>query len=97
MITTKGIPPLSDMSKWSLEMKHFLSLCHVLEPSRRATSDQLLKHPFLAKACSLTEIRQLIFTADAIKKENELESEDDEEDDEEEEDLEYNKIFCKNK
>jgi len=81
MITTKGIPPLKDMSKWSLEMKHFLSLCHIIEPSRRATSEQLLKHPFLSKACSLNDIRTLISNVAAIKKENFVNDSDDDDED----------------
>jgi serine/threonine protein kinase len=50
LITTKGIPPLKKIEKWSNEMHDFLTRCLDKDAVTRPTADQLLKHPWLAKA-----------------------------------------------
>ncbi|KAL6060047.1 Serine/threonine-protein kinase pakC [Balamuthia mandrillaris] len=51
MITTKGIPPLKKPKKWSEGMKDFLSKCLCTEAENRASTTELLQHPWLSKAC----------------------------------------------
>ncbi|ELP93929.1 serine/threonine protein kinase PAK, putative [Entamoeba invadens IP1] len=65
LITTKGIPPLKNADKWSREMNNFVGSCLETIPENRATSDQLLGHPFLKSACQTQEFAQLI--ADVAK------------------------------
>jgi len=48
-ISTQGIPDLKEPKKWSPELKDFLSKCCVVEPTKRASAEILLKHPFLKK------------------------------------------------
>lgn len=50
MISMKPAPTLQDESKWSSGMIDFLSRCLVREPDQRASSDDLLAHPWLAGA-----------------------------------------------
>jgi len=59
LITTKGIPPLKD-DKWSADMRDFLSKCLELEPELRSSALDLLKHPFLKKACDGGDLNALL-------------------------------------
>lgn len=51
LITTKGIPPLKDSSKWSSEFRSFYDLCLEKDVEKRPEASELLDHPFLKKAC----------------------------------------------
>jgi serine/threonine protein kinase len=51
LITTKAPPTLLKPEQWSKEFNHFLKCSLVLEPSKRASAEELLMHPFL-KCCS---------------------------------------------
>lgn len=55
LITTKGSPTLQHGDRWSHKFKHFLKCCLHIEPAKRASSEQLLMHPFLATTCSQQE------------------------------------------
>lgn len=55
LITTKGIPPLKDQSKWSREMLDFLNRCLDTNVTTRPEAAELLRHPFLLRACSPQE------------------------------------------
>lgn len=50
-IATQPPPTLKQPEKWSKEFNEFVSLCLQKNPQHRATCDQLLKHPFIKKAC----------------------------------------------
>ena len=51
LITTKGIPPLKDLDKWSPEFRDFYGKCLEKEVEKRPEANELLKHPFLQMAC----------------------------------------------
>ncbi len=44
-------PKLSNPDEWSFEFADFLALCLNREPRKRATLEQLLKHPFVTVRC----------------------------------------------
>eukprot|EP01120_Amphizonella_sp_Union-15-10_P005838 TRINITY_DN1786_c0_g6_i1.p1 TRINITY_DN1786_c0_g6~~TRINITY_DN1786_c0_g6_i1.p1 ORF type:complete len:122 (-),score=21.52 TRINITY_DN1786_c0_g6_i1:79-444(-) len=56
LITTKGIPDLQHKEKWSFEMRDFLSRCLQVKATLRPSANELLKHPFLEKSCSPSEL-----------------------------------------
>eukprot|EP01114_Cavostelium_apophysatum_P014911 TRINITY_DN3974_c0_g1_i1.p1 TRINITY_DN3974_c0_g1~~TRINITY_DN3974_c0_g1_i1.p1 ORF type:complete len:742 (+),score=193.88 TRINITY_DN3974_c0_g1_i1:216-2441(+) len=56
LITTKGIPDLKDSSKWSADMRDFVSKCLEKEPDARPDASDMLKHPFLKKAAQPSEV-----------------------------------------
>jgi len=63
MITTQGIPNLKNENSWSEDFRKFIWICLQEEPGARPTCSELLKHPFLTKACSLEDIVTLAETA----------------------------------
>ena len=48
-------------SGWSRAFEHFLSRCMNLDPTRRASADELLLHPFLDIACTKEEFAAFTF------------------------------------
>jgi len=67
-ISNKGIPPLKDATKWSTEMKDFISKCLTVNPAERQKTSDLLSHPFLNKACNRSGIKDLIRRTEVIKR-----------------------------
>ena len=55
LITTRGSPTLRDTERWSAKFRHFLKCSMHVEAAKRASSEQLLMHPFLATACTKAE------------------------------------------
>lgn len=53
-------PSLAQPSKWSKEFKDFLSLCLIKDPNQRPTSEELLKHPFIANSTDRKPLKDLI-------------------------------------
>mmetsp|Transcript_8563 Transcript_8563/g.9746 ORF Transcript_8563/g.9746 Transcript_8563/m.9746 type:complete len:388 (+) Transcript_8563:261-1424(+) len=51
LITVNPPPTLQNQQKWTPEFHHFLKCCLTPNPERRATTEQLLMHPFILKAC----------------------------------------------
>lgn len=52
VISTEPPPSLTRPEDWSDVFKDFLDKCLRKDPSERTTSKELLKHPFISKACS---------------------------------------------
>lgn len=55
LITTQASPELRNPAKWSSKFKHFLKCALHKDPAKRATSEQLLMHPFMGIACTQEE------------------------------------------
>ena len=69
LITTKGIPPLKE-DKWSPEFSDFLAKCLAKDVSDRPDGTELLKHPWLKRACSPEEFTTVINEAKAVKEQS---------------------------
>jgi hypothetical protein len=63
LITTKGIPPLKEPNKWSPEFLDFYAKCLEKDADKRPDANELLRHPFLKKACPPAELGPLILRA----------------------------------
>ncbi|KAH0794758.1 STE family protein kinase [Histomonas meleagridis] len=48
-IATKGFPGLRFPKQFSQSFVHFIEICAQVDPSKRPTVEQLLKHPFVAR------------------------------------------------
>jgi len=59
LISTKGIPPV-EKAGWSDEFLDFLDKCLCDQPSLRPSSEEVLKLPFLKKACTKNDMASLI-------------------------------------
>jgi len=67
LINAKGIPPLKS-KQWSPELMEFYNACLESNSDKRQLAEQLLKYPFIAKACSGPELVSVIKAAsDAAK------------------------------
>ncbi|KYQ91284.1 p21-activated protein kinase [Tieghemostelium lacteum] len=60
LITTKGIPPLKEQSKWSKDFLDFFNKCLDINVQNRPGAIELLKHPFIEKACDASQFKPLI-------------------------------------
>ncbi|GAA96299.1 uncharacterized protein L969DRAFT_626409 [Mixia osmundae IAM 14324] len=60
LIATNGTPTLKKPEKLSKELKNFLAVCLCVDVKSRATSEELVQHPFLRMACSLPELAPLL-------------------------------------
>ncbi|PLW46376.1 hypothetical protein PCANC_00121 [Puccinia coronata f. sp. avenae] len=60
LIATNGTPKLKHPERSSKELKDFLSVCLCVNVNSRATSDELLQHEFLQKACPRTRLAPLL-------------------------------------
>ena len=83
LITTKGLPPLKDKDKWSIDFVTFVDNCLVLTPEQRMTSFKISELSFLSKGCAKS-----VF-ADIIEKVSEIENSEDDDEEEEEEEEHY--------
>lgn len=66
LIATHGKPHLRDRERRSPELLDFLDRCLEVDVEARATAQELLEHPFLQKAASLTTIVPLIRAAKKV-------------------------------
>ncbi|KAK7473793.1 hypothetical protein BaRGS_00034961 [Batillaria attramentaria] len=62
-ICTKGKPDIKEKDKLSRELQHFLDLCLVVDPKKRASASELVGHEFLEKAASADLLKSLIAKA----------------------------------
>ena len=58
LIHTSPSPTVRNPSKWSPLFIDFLKHCLDLEPLKRGTAEDMLKHPFIEKACTPEEFAQ---------------------------------------
>ena len=58
-ITKSNPPTVLEPNKWSKQFLDFLSKCLVKQPGGRATSKDLLSHPFISDATDLQPLRLL--------------------------------------
>ena len=63
LIATNGKPEVKNQEKWSKEMLSFLDRCLEVDVDKRATSGELLKHPFLQRVEDLSSLEQNIIAA----------------------------------
>jgi len=62
-ITTKGIPPLKNKNKWSSQLHDFMAKCLCVDVASRPDAVEMLKHPFLLKACEQSDFKAVIAAA----------------------------------
>lgn len=67
LITTKEFPGLKEPEKWSNLFSDFVSQCLKKDSAERPEATDLLKHPFLAKACTAEDFAKLIDASRALK------------------------------
>jgi len=60
LIATQGTPKLKNPSQWSPEFRDFLARALDVDTTARATGEELLKHPFIEKACPLCDLEGAI-------------------------------------
>eukprot|EP01113_Clastostelium_recurvatum_P046689 TRINITY_DN821_c0_g1_i1.p1 TRINITY_DN821_c0_g1~~TRINITY_DN821_c0_g1_i1.p1 ORF type:complete len:515 (+),score=116.71 TRINITY_DN821_c0_g1_i1:182-1546(+) len=63
LITTKGIPPLKEQHKWSREFHDFFARCLDVNVQTRPEAADLLRHPFMARACESHDFKPVIQAA----------------------------------
>ncbi|KAH7825566.1 putative p21-activated kinase 2 [Monocercomonoides exilis] len=63
LIATRPPPQLKEKEKWSPLFHDFLSKCLSHNVNERWTAQQLLKHPFLSKACEGIALKEMIARA----------------------------------
>lgn len=60
MISTHGKPALQEPNSISPELRSFLDAALEVDPEKRATAEELLKHPFLKMACGPEGLKDLL-------------------------------------
>ncbi|KAF9897397.1 signal transducing kinase of the PAK, partial [Lobosporangium transversale] len=63
LIATNGTPTLQHPEKLSTDFREFLGKCLEVDPEKRPTASELLKHPFLTRAHSVRTLAPLIKAA----------------------------------
>lgn len=67
LLTTQGVPPIRDYHKYSKDYHDFVGLCLEKDPEKRPDAADLLKHPFLKKACAAEDLYTVVEKARGIK------------------------------
>jgi len=67
LITTKGIPPLKEPQKWSSDLNDFFNKCLEKDVEKRPEANELLKHPFMMRACPGKDLIPIIKTAKDLR------------------------------
>ncbi|CAO3589715.1 unnamed protein product [Absidia cylindrospora] len=60
LIAANGIPKLDCPEQWSSALIDFIEQCTIMDPSRRPSAEQLLKHPFLSLATTSEKTAALV-------------------------------------
>lgn len=67
LVEKHGLPDLrereEDEDEWSDEFLDFIGKCNILDPKKRPSAHNLLKHPFLESRCKSKEITHVVQTA----------------------------------
>lgn len=66
LITTKGIPPVKNQHKWSRDFHDFFAKCLDVNVQTRPEAADLLKHPFMSRACEADGFKSAITAARAV-------------------------------
>lgn len=66
LIAANGRPQIAEWEKLSLNLRDFLDRCLQVEVDKRATADELLRHPFLTDCSELRTLTPLIKAARRI-------------------------------
>jgi hypothetical protein len=66
LITTKGIPPVKNQNKWSRDFHDFFAKCLDVNVQTRPEAAELLKHPFMLRACEAEGFKPIIAAARAV-------------------------------
>jgi len=67
LITTKGIPPLKEQTRWSPDFHDFFNRCIDVKVETRPDADTLLAHPFLKQASEASELIPFIQKAKELQ------------------------------
>jgi len=67
LITTKGIPPLKEQTRWSPDFHDFFNRCIDVKVETRPDADTLLAHPFLKQASEPAELIPFIQKAKELQ------------------------------
>jgi len=67
LLTTQGVPPIKDLHKWSKDFHEFVGLCLEKDAEKRPDATELLKHPFLKRACHGDDFYAVIEKARNVK------------------------------
>lgn len=59
LITAQQPPKLAKPDQWSAHLNDFIAQCLILNPARRASAAQLLRHPFLQRAVDPADVARL--------------------------------------
>lgn len=62
-IATKGKPDVKNEEKLSPELRDFIHCCLDVDPEKRSSAKDLLKHSFLKKSMALSTLKPLIMAA----------------------------------
>lgn len=71
LILQDGLPPIKEPEKWSPAFLDFIDNCLQKDKNKRPTAEELLRHPFLKKACDIEIIPNLIELAEKLEAEEE--------------------------
>jgi len=66
LIVVDGIPPLSGTNR-SAHFRHFVKSMLSINPTKRASTTELLEHPFLYVKADKSEIKEVILLAKQYK------------------------------
>lgn len=72
LITANGRPEINSWSKLSPKLQDFLDQCLQVEVDKRASAEELLKHPFLEDCSELRTLTPLIKAARRILKRDDI-------------------------
>lgn len=72
LITANGRPEISSWAKLSPKLQDFLDQCLQVEVDRRASAEELLRHPFLEDCSELKTLTPLIRAARRILKRDDI-------------------------